>query len=197
MYGDRRDSDFIAGLHKFIDVAKANKVDNFMPCPCVDCWNVTEHSASRILQSHLLQRGFMPGYYCWAMHGERGVRLKENEEEDDDNYPMSPEEYGDTAMEDNEEEGGGNEEEQRASDEPADGLGRVISDAKQQCDTEREKLKFEAMQKDHKKLLYPNCKDGSTKLGTTLELLKWKAEAGLSDKGFEKCNIPSFYQILE
>jgi hypothetical protein len=42
------------------------------------------------------------------------------------------------------------------------------------------------MQKDHKKLLYPNCEDGSTKLGTTLELLKWKAEAGLSDKGFEK-----------
>ena len=129
----------------------------------------------------------MPGYYCWAMHGERGVRLEENEEEeDDDSYPMSPEEYGDTAMEDNEEEGGGNEEEQRASDEPADGLGRVISDAKQQCDTEREKLKLEAMQKDHKKLLYPNCKDGSTKLGTTLELLKWKAETGLSDKGFEK-----------
>jgi hypothetical protein len=42
------------------------------------------------------------------------------------------------------------------------------------------------MQKDHKKLLYPNCEDGSTKLGTTLELLKWKVEAGLSDKGFEK-----------
>jgi hypothetical protein len=120
------------------------------------------------------------------MHGERGVRLEENEEEDDDSYPMLPKEYGDTAMEDNEEEGGGNKEEQRASDEPADSLGRVISDAKQQCDTEREKLKLEAMQKDHKKLLYPNYEDSSTKLSTTLELLKWKAEAGLSDKGFEK-----------
>jgi hypothetical protein len=40
--------------------------------------------------------------------------------------------------------------------------------------------------KGSKKLLYPNCEDGSTKLGTTLELLKWKAEASLSDKGFEK-----------
>ena len=186
MYGDRRGTDFIAGLHKFIDVAKANKVDNFMPCPCVDCRNVTEHSSSRTLQSHLLRRGFIPGYYCWAKHGERGVRLEDNEEEeDDDSYPMSPEEYGDTAMEDNEEEGGGNEEEHRASDEAADGLGRVISDAKRQCDTEREKLKLEAMLKDHKKLLYPNCEDGSTKLGTTLELLKWKAETGCSDKGFE------------
>jgi hypothetical protein len=31
----------------------------------------------------------MPRYYYWAMHGERGVRLEENEEEeDDDSYPM-------------------------------------------------------------------------------------------------------------
>ena len=41
---------------------------------------------------------------------------------------------------------------------------------------------MEAMLEDHKKLLYPNYEDGSTKLGTTLELLKSKAETGLSDK---------------
>jgi hypothetical protein len=35
MYGNRRDSNFIAGMYKFIDVAKANKVDNFMPCPLI------------------------------------------------------------------------------------------------------------------------------------------------------------------
>ena len=34
--------------------------------------------------------------------------------------------------------------------------------------------------------MYPTCEDGNTKLGTTLELLQWKAETGLSDKGFEK-----------
>src|SRR3990170_9086892 len=39
---------------------------------------------------------------------------------------------------------------------------------------------------DHKKLLYPNCKDDKKKLGTTLELLQWKAENGVSDKGYEK-----------
>ena len=39
---------------------------------------------------------------------------------------------------------------------------------------------------DHTKLLYPNCEDGQKKLGTTLELLQWKAENGTSDKGFEK-----------
>ena len=128
MYGERRSSEFIGGLHKFIDVAEANKVDNFMPCPCVDCQNVREYSNSKTIQGHVIRRGFMPSYNCWTKHGERGVRMEDNdEEEDDDNYPMFSEDYGDTVMdEDNEEEGG----EQRASDEPVDDLGRVISDAK-------------------------------------------------------------------
>jgi len=39
---------------------------------------------------------------------------------------------------------------------------------------------------DHNKLLYPNCEDGHNKLGSTLELLQWKAEVGVPDKGFEK-----------
>ena len=43
------------------------------------------------------------------------------------------------------------------------------------------------MLEDHKKLLYPNCEDpNNTKLGTTLELLQWKAENGIRDKGFDK-----------
>ena len=136
MYGERRSSDFLAGLHKFIHEAETNKEYGFMPCPCVDCRNVKEHFSSRTLQGHLLRRGFMPSYNVWTKHGERGVMMEDNgEEEDDDNYPMFPEEYGDTAMEDNEEEGG---EEQRASDEPADGLGRIIFYAKRECDTEKE-----------------------------------------------------------
>jgi hypothetical protein len=39
---------------------------------------------------------------------------------------------------------------------------------------------------DHKKNLYPDCEDVQKKLGSTLKLLQWKAETGLSDKGFEK-----------
>ena len=42
------------------------------------------------------------------------------------------------------------------------------------------------MLRDHKTLLYPNCEDGYKKLGTTLELLKWKAENGVTDSAFEK-----------
>jgi len=40
------------------------------------------------------------------------------------------------------------------------------------------------MLKDHKKLLHPTCDAGQKKLGTTLELLQWKAKNGVSNKGF-------------
>ena len=71
-------------------------------------------------------------------------------------------------------------------DEPDDDLGRAIRDAKINCGSENEKLKLERMLEDRNKLLYPNWEDGHKKLGTTLELLQWKAENGTSDKGFEK-----------
>jgi hypothetical protein len=34
--------------------------------------------------------------------------------------------------------------------------------------------------------LYPTCEDGQKKLGSTLELLKWKADTGVTDSSFEK-----------
>ncbi|KAK1616375.1 hypothetical protein QYE76_021892 [Lolium multiflorum] len=71
-------------------------------------------------------------------------------------------------------------------DDPDDDLGRAILDAKISCGSEKERLKLQKMLEDHKTLLYPNCEDGQKKLGTTLELLQWKAENGTSDKGFEK-----------
>jgi hypothetical protein len=101
------------------------------------------------------------------------------EEENDDNYHQIFPEYSDTAME--EEEG-----DKRASVEPADDLSRVISNTKRYCVTEKERLQFEQMLQDHKKLLYPNCEDGQKKLGNTLELLTWKAENGVTDSGFNK-----------
>ena len=92
MYGDRRTSEYIMGLHNFIDVAKANKQNGFMYCPCVVCENTKDYSSSKTLHFHLLEKGFMPHYNCWPKHGERGVMMEDNEEEeDDDNYPTFPE----------------------------------------------------------------------------------------------------------
>ena len=70
-------------------------------------------------------------------------------------------------------------------DEPDDDLRRAIRDAQMDCGSESEKMKLEHMLADHSKLLYPNCENGQKKLGSTLELLQWKAENGTSDKGFE------------
>jgi hypothetical protein len=39
---------------------------------------------------------------------------------------------------------------------------------------------------DHKKICTQIVKMAKKKLGNTLELLQWKAETSLSDKGFEK-----------
>jgi len=50
----------------------------------------------------------------------------------------------------------------------------------------KESKKFETILQDHKKLLYPDCKQGLKKLGTTLEMLQWKAANGVTDKGFEE-----------
>ena len=106
--------------------------------------------------------------------------MEDNEEEEDnDNYPMFTE-HGVTTMGDDE------AEEEPIVDEPDDDLRRAILDAKINCGSENERLKLERMLEDHNKLLYPNCEDGQKKLGTTLELLQWKAENGTSDKGFEK-----------
>ena len=73
-----------------------------------------------------------------------------------------------------------------AEDEPADDLGQAIHDAQRECESDKEKIKFERMLEDHKKLLYPTCEEGQKKLGTTLEFLQWKAKNCVSDKGFGK-----------
>jgi hypothetical protein len=50
-----------------------------------------------------------------------------------------------------------------------------LLDARKDSETMKEPKKFEWMLEDHKKLLYPDCKQGHTKLGITLKLLQWKA----------------------
>ena len=182
MYADRLSSKFIKGVHSFLHVAEANKQNGFMSCPCGVCRNHKEYSSSRVLHSHLFRSGFMTGYNYWTKHGERGVMMEDNEEEENDNYPTMSPEYDGTTMEDIDEE----KDEERASDLPDDDLSQAIADAQEECVSERERFKFKKMLEDHNKLLYPNCEDGHKKLFSTLELLQWKPEVGVPDKGFEK-----------
>ena len=71
-----------------------------------------------------------------------------------------------------------------AENDPSDDLGQALHNVQACCKSETERLKFQKMLEDHRKLLYPNCENGLKKLGTTLELLQWKATNGVSDKGF-------------
>jgi len=93
-------------------------------------------------------------------HGESGVIMEGNEEEDDDDNIPEFAEYNafeDTTMG-----------EVAIEDEPTDDLGQAICDAERDYKSEDERIKFECMLEDHKKLLYPNCEEGQKKLGTTL-----------------------------
>jgi hypothetical protein len=181
MYGDRLFGEFIMGLQVFLRVADANTQNCFVVCSCSLCKNQKDYSSSRTLHIHLLQYGLMPSYNYWTKHGEIGVIMEDNEEEeDDDNYPEFPE-YGDTFM--GEAEGEAKEE---AHDEPTDDLGWAIADARRYSETDKKREKLDRVLEDHKKSLYPKYENGLKKMGSTLELLKWKADEGLSDSGFEK-----------
>src|SRR3954471_20729507 len=192
MYGNRLSREFTTVLKDFLVVANANKQKGFVICPCVDCKNQKGYSSSREVHLHLLRHGFMPSYNCWTKHGERGVIMEEDEEGDDFIDESYLADFGDTFMEDAEGEGEGEEEgegegegEEEARDETVDDLGRTIADARRRCETEKERENLDRMLEDHRKALYPGCDDGLKKLGCTLDLLKWKAEAGVADSAFE------------
>jgi hypothetical protein len=119
----------------------------------------------------------MPSYNCWTKPREIGVTIEDNEEEEDDeNYHEFPK-NGDTFM---------GKAEEEAHDEPADDLGQTIAKARRDWETDKERKNLDCKLEDHKNSLYPKCENGLKKLGSTLELLKWKAEEGLSESGFEK-----------
>jgi hypothetical protein len=71
-----------------------------------------------------------------------------------------------------------------AYDYPTDDLGQALRDAREDYESENERMKFQQMLANHCKLLYLGCADGLKKLGITLQLPQWKATHGVSNKGF-------------
>ena len=110
-----------------------------------------------------------------------GVTMEDNEEEYfDDHFPNH---VGfdvfdnDTVMEEPEVEA--------AENDPTDDRGQALHGAWQDCESKKERMKFQQMLEDHRKLLYPGFEDGLIKnFGITLELLQWKATHGVFDKEF-------------
>ena len=164
---DRRSMEFIDGVHEFIKVAENYKYGGFVRCPCKNCKNEKDYSSSRIIHSHLFSSGFMPNYYVWTKHGERGIML-DNNEEDDDRIPDFAGNYGaffdDTAMGEPEKDAEGHIVE--------DDLGQMLREAEEVCDIEKESRDLKRMLEDYRTLLYLDCKQDQKKLGTKLELLQ-------------------------
>ena len=162
---DWRAMEFIDGMHEFIKVAENHKYSGFVRCPCKNCKNEKDYSSSRTIHSHLFSSGFMPNYYVWTKHGERGIMLDNNEEEEEDRIPDFAGNYGaffdDIAMGEPEEDTEGNIVE--------DDLGQMLREAEEVCETEKESRDLNRMLEDYRTLLYPDCKQGQKKLGTTLE----------------------------
>lgn len=150
-------------------MAEANKSPKgFMCYPCRMCKNNKDYSNRKTLHDHICRWGFMDNYILWIKHRERGVVMEDGEEDDDDNnIPADWVEGG--AFADFEM---GEAEEDFAKDEPADELSQVLLYAKKDSENTKETKKFEKMLDDHKKL------------GSTLELMHWKAANGVTDKGF-------------
>ena len=177
MYGDRCTMAWINGLKSFLDAAEAHKSSKgFMCCPCRVCQNKKEYSKRSTLHAHIYEKGFMDNYTLWTKHGEPGVVMQDGEEDDDHNiadwaHLYEAGAFEDEPMDDAEEmdEAGEN----AAEDQPPDELGQVLVDSQRDSETLKESKKFEKMLEDHKKILYPDCKQGLEKLDTTLEMLQW------------------------
>jgi hypothetical protein len=110
----------------------------------------------------------MANYVLWTGHGKRGVVMEENEdEEDDNNIPnwAAGKDFADTLMEDA-------DEEDIPEDGHVDDLGQVLKDPQRDCENDNEKAKLRHIIEDLRKLLYPDCKQGHKKLGSTLEMLQ-------------------------
>ncbi|CAN6342778.1 unnamed protein product [Urochloa humidicola] len=156
-----------------------------MCCPCSSCGNNKEFRRRDTLWNHIFQNGFMSNYNLWTKHGEPGVVMGDNEEDDEeDNHTLPPDwafvhEAG--GFEDDPMDEG---EANVLQEEPPNELGQVLLDAQKDSETVKERLKFEKMLEDQKRSLYPGCKPEQKKLGTSLEMLKWKASNGVTDKGF-------------
>ena len=140
---DRRSKEFIDGVHEFIEAAEKHKYGGFVRCPCKFCKNERGYSSSRTIHSHLFNSGFMPNYYIWTKHGERGIILDNNEEEEN-RIPDFAANYGaifdDTAM--------GELEEDTEGHVVEDDLGQMLREAMEVCETEKESRDLKRMLED-------------------------------------------------
>ena len=109
--------------------------------------------------------------------------MLDNNEEEEDRIPDFAANYGvffdDTAMAEAEEDAEGHVVE--------DDLGQMLREVEEVYKIEKESRDLKRMLEDYRTLLYPDCKQGQKKLGTTVELLQWKASNGCLTSDLRSC----------
>ena len=165
MHSKKRTSKYIKGVHNFLEVAEANKQNGFMCFPCPICGNTSLTLTGKSFTATCFRRVscdtimFGPSTekeVLWWKTMKKKKMMKTIQILYSLNTVIL--QRGKLKIKRHQ-------------------LCRMMIFARsflmhrEGYESEREKLKFDRMWK----WLYPNCKDGNTKLGTTLELLQWKA----------------------
>jgi hypothetical protein len=76
----RIDPMYLENVRRFVEEANrhANRQNkNNIFCPCVNCENKIAWSDSKVVQSHLIKRGFKRNYTVWTKHGDIDDTLHE------------------------------------------------------------------------------------------------------------------------
>jgi hypothetical protein len=69
----RIDLMYLENVRQFVEEAKSYAIRqniNVIFCPCFDCENKIAWSDSKVVQSHLIKKGFERNYTIWTEHGE-------------------------------------------------------------------------------------------------------------------------------
>jgi hypothetical protein len=130
MNADIQSLEYVAGMHAFLKVAKANKnPKGLMCCPCTKCRNDKDYSDWGTLHLHLIKNGFMENYV---------VMMEYYEEEHDDNNILDwvmKQAFMNTLMEDV-------DKEKIPEDSHVDDLDQVLQDTHRDCENDKEKEKL-------------------------------------------------------
>jgi hypothetical protein len=172
---------YLENVHPFVEEAKRhanrqNKNDIF--CPCVDYENKIAWPDAKVIQSHLIKRGFKRNYTLWTKHGEIDDTLHEV----------------DIEVGDNNSDGVFDGDDPDATDDDDDFdyqelLRHVKPHVLSSMQTERGLSNMDILEKSSKDILYDEsngCGKEFTKLHVVLELLKLKACHGWSDNSFSE-----------
>jgi hypothetical protein len=172
----RIDPMYLKNVRQFVEEAKRrNKNDIF--CPCVDCENKIASPDSKVVQSHLIKRGFKRIYTVWIKHGEIDNALHEV----------------DTGVGDNNSDGVFDGDDHDAPDDDDFDYQELLCHVKPQVlssmGTQRGLYNMDILEKSSNNFLYDEsngCGKEFTQLRVVLELLKLKAIHGWSDNNFSE-----------